>query len=340
VSQRAPEEGLPAPAEERQGNAGPAARSFRVANLPGRVAVIGGYLLMLVVFAVLQPDVFLQAATARNILDQAVVPTVLVCGLTFVLVTGEFDLSYTSTLGLSGGITVVLITQGWSVPTAITAALLCGLIVGLLVGLLVTLGRASSFIVTLAIGSAVTGIEQALTDNTSIFEGIPQSFNLLTLHEFLGLKAAVWFALLVLFAAAILLHATKFGRHAQAIGANSTAAYLAGVKVRQTKIAVFALLAVLTVCAAVILTSRSASYYPNLSSGLLLNTYAAAFLGAAVGSRSQFTVVGSAFGVLWITTLQAGLTINNQPAWTSNLIQGIVLAVAVLIAAGGRRRAA
>jgi ribose transport system permease protein len=89
-----------------------------------------------------------------------------------------------------------------------------------------------------------------------------------------------------------------------------------------------------------VLTSRASSYYPNAAGGFLLNTYAAAFLGAAAGRKAGFTVAGSALGVLWITVLQTGLTLNNAPAWTSSFIQGLVLAAAVLIASRGRRTAA
>lgn len=308
-------------------------------NLTGAITVIGGFALMVVIFGVLRPETFLQASTAKNVLDQSVVPVILAAGLTLVLVADEFDLSYTSTLGLGAAIVVKLMISGWGVAGSIVVTLLACAAVGLIVGVLVTLGRASSFIVTLAIGSAVTGLELASTGNQTIYEGIPSAYVSLTTDEFLGLRLPVWFALVVIILAVVLLHATRFGRQAKAIGGNASAAYLSGVRVRRIKIVCFVLVAVLSGCAAIVLTSRSASYYPNASSGLLLNTYAAAFLGAAIGSRSSFTVAGSAFGVVWITTLQTGLTLTYQPAWTSSLIQGVVLAAAVLIAARGKRTA-
>lgn len=305
-------------------------------ELAGRVAVVGGFSVMVVIFGISQPENFFAASTVRSILDQSAVPVILACGLTFVLVSGEFDLSYTSTLGISAALSVVLVTRDWPIAAAILVSLAVSILIGLLVGFLVTLGRASSFIVTLAVGSAVMGLEQALSGNRTIYEGIPQAFVDMTEHQLLGLRAPVWFALLIVLVAAVLLHGTAFGRQAKAVGGNPTAAYLAGVRVRRVKIACFVLVALMAGVAAIILASRSASYYPNVSAGFLLNTYAAAFLGAAIGARIGFTVAGSAFGVLWITTLQTGLTLNNQPAWTSNLIQGLVLAAAVLISARGR----
>jgi ribose transport system permease protein len=310
----------------------------RFATLVGRWVVVGGFVAMVAIFGALEPATFLDWSTVKNLLDQAAVPVMLACGLTFVLVVGEFDLSYTATLGLAAGLTVTLMAHsGLGVGPAVLVTVAAAALVGLAVGLLVTVGGASSFIVTLAVGSAVTGLELALTDNKTIYQGIPGSFTDLASKEALGLHRPVWLALLVLVLAIVLLHATRFGRHARAVGGNPTAAYLAGVPVRRIRVLCFVLVAVLAGICAVILTSRAASYYPNASGSFLLNTYAAAFLGAAAGGRSGFTVAGSALGVLWITTLQTGLTLHNEPAWTSNFIQGLVLATAVLIAARGRR---
>jgi ribose/xylose/arabinose/galactoside ABC-type transport system permease subunit len=309
-----------------------------VARGISRWAVLGGFVVMVVVFSVLMPDTFLEANTVKTILDQAAVPLLLVCGLTFVLAVGEFDLSYTATIGLAGGLVAVLMRdQGLGVAPAIAVTLLAALGVGVVVGLLVTVGRASSFIVTLAIGSALTGFELALTDNTTIYQGIPASFGDIASREVLGLHAPVWIAAVVFAAFIVLLHGTRFGRHAKAVGGNAKAAYLAGVRVRRVRVICFALLAVLAGVCAIVLTSRAASYYPNSASGFLLNTYAAAFLGAAAG-RGGFTVAGSALGVLWLATLQTGLTLHNEPAWTSSVIQGFVLAGAVLLATGERQR--
>ncbi|WP_026912063.1 ABC transporter permease [Patulibacter minatonensis] len=303
-----------------------------------RSVVVGAYVVMLLIFSIAAGDTFLTSGTLKDVLDQAAVPVILVCGLTLVLAVGEFDLSFTATVGLTAGIAIVLMAQH-DVPVVLACliALLAAVVVGLLVGFLVTLGQASSFIVTLAVGSAVTGLELALTGNETIYQGIPTSFTDLASNTILGLKWPVWLAALVLAAAAVLLHRTRFGRHVRATGGNATAAYLAGVKTRRVRIAAFAITAFLAGLCALVLTSRASSYYPDSSAGFLLNTYAAAFLGAAIGRWRGFTVAGAAFGVLWIVTLQTGLTQLSAPAWTANFVQGIVLATAVLIASRGRK---
>jgi ribose transport system permease protein len=313
-------------------------RAARALSIVERSAVMGSFVIMVALFCIFASDTFPTSGTLKDVLDQCAVPVILVCGLTLVLAVGEFDLSYTATVGLSAGLTVVLLANhGWPVPLAIAAALAAALVIGLLVGLLVTVGHASSFIVTLAIGSAITGLELAVTGNKTIFQGIPNSYADLSTKSLLGFKSPVWLALIVMIGIAVLLHRTRFGRQAQAIGGNPTAAFLAGVRVRRIRVTVFTVTAVLAAVTGIILTSRAVSYYPNSSTGFLLNTYAAAFLGASVGRWRGFTVFGSAFGVLWLITLQTGLTQINAPTWMSSFIQGVVLAVAVLIASRGRR---
>lgn len=297
-----------------------------------------GYVALFAYFATRANDTFLTAGTMRTILDQASVPLILAVGLTVILAAGEFDLSYTATVGLSGGIAVIAMTeQGFPVGWAIVVALVVGALAGLVVGVLVTATTASSFIVTLAVGSVLTGLELALTDNTTIYTGIPTAYADLSRFDILTIRLPVWIALAVVVAGLLVMHRSTFGRHVQAVGGNNLAAFFAGVPVRRVRIAAFVVLGVLAAIAALILTSRSASYYPNAAAGQLLSTYAACFLGASVLSRPGFSVAGSTLGVLWIVTLQVGLTIMNEPTWLVSLIQGVVLAGAILLATKGRR---
>lgn len=302
-------------------------------------AVGVGFIVMVTVFGIMRPETFLTSSTLQDLLNQAAIPVILACGITFTMSVGEFDLSFTAVLGMAAAVVIVLMAnRGYPILVSCLAALALALAVGLVIGLLVTFGKASSFIVTLALGSVLTGLEIMLTDNQSIYRNIPPSFSDFASNSVIGLKAPVWVTIAIVALAFVLLHATKFGRHVYAIGGNSKAAFLAGVRVRRVRVYCFILLAGLAGVAAIIATSKTASYYPNISGGLLLSTYAAVFLGAAMSTSNRFTVVGSALGVVWLLTLQTGLTQLNQPAWVSTLIQGLVLVTAVLIAARNRGR--
>jgi ribose transport system permease protein len=323
--------------------AAPAAVASPGRSGAGLITSLGSYVLpgslvaMLLVFSLMTSN-FYSEANIQNILDQTAVPLLLACGVTFVLSVGEFDLAFTAVLGLASAVAVDLMANNgvdWRI--AVLSVLPLGLAVGTLIGLLVTFGRASSFIITLAIGSALTGVELALTGNQTIYQNIAPEYGKLTSNELLGLHLPVWFALIVAVLCFVGLHGTRFGRHAQSLGGNPQAAHLAGVRVKRIRIACFLISALLASVAAVILTSRANSYYPNIAASLVLSTYTAVFLGATSGRTASFTIGGSVLGVLWIIVLQTGLTLNGAPTWSANLIQGGVLALAVIIGARAQR---
>jgi ribose transport system permease protein len=330
VSGAAPDTGA-APAAAAVGAA--PKRRVRMHVALGRFVLPGSLAAMVIVFSLMSSN-FYTGTNIQNILDQAVVPLLLACGVTFVLSVGEFDLAFTSVVGLAAAVVVELMAKdGISWLPAVIVLVPLGLVVGAVVGVLVSVGRASSFIITLAVGSALTGVELAITGNQTIYQNIPPAFGALASNKFFGLHLPVWFALIVAILAAVGLHGTRFGRHAQSLGGNPQAAHLAGVRVSRIRIACFVISSVLAALAAVIMTSRSNSYYPQIAAGLVLSTYTAVFLGATSGRTSSFTIGGSVLGVLWIIVLQTGLTLNGAPTWSASLIQGVVLALAVIIAA-------
>lgn len=291
-------------------------------------------LAMLAYFNYQLPDVFLTSGTLRDVLNQAVVPLILASGLTLVLSAGEFDLTNTATVGLGTALIATLISEhGFGVWAAFAAAILAAIVIGLVTGYLVTSSNAHSFIITLAMASAILGVELTLSDNTTIFENIPASIHEVAANKIQGFTHAVWVAAIIVAFTSVLLHMTRFGRHAQSIGGNADAAYLAGVPVRRVVMACYLLLSIYAAVVAIIVFSRSGVYSPNPAGGFLLSTYAAVFLGAAMaGKKLQFSMLGTVFGVLVLITFSTGLTQMSQPAQVVNLVQGLILTVAVVAA--------
>ncbi len=291
-----------------------------------------GFIIMVMLFSAMRPDTFATMATVTDLIDEAAIPVMLACGLTFILACGQFDLSFPGTLGLTSAITATLLSSaGWPAGLVIMTALACGLGVGLILGVIVAMRPGSTFIITLSLGSVLTGIELAVSGNKSIYDGIPESFTGLANTKVLGFYGPVWVALAVAALTTVLLHFTRFGRHVAATGSNPDAAYQAGVRVKWVWATCFVIMTVAAALAAISYTASIASYIPNSYGGYLLTSYAAVFLGSTLAS-GKFTIFGSVFGVFTLATLQTGLTHINQPLWTSNVVKGLVLAVAVFAA--------
>jgi len=122
-----------------------------------------------------------------------------------------------------------------------------------------------------------------------------------------------------------------FGRYLVAIGTNESAVRLAGINTKPVKVAVFALLGLLTGLGGVFYTSRLGSSDPNAGVGLELSAIAAVVIGGTSLMGGRGSVVNTFFGVLIIATLEAGLAQVGASEPTKRVITGLVIVVAVVL---------
>ncbi|KKK78118.1 hypothetical protein LCGC14_2846790, partial [marine sediment metagenome] len=184
----------------------------------------------------LRPDTFPTLENARIILNTAAVPMIVAIGLTVTLVMNDFDLSIGGMIGLAGGLAVVLMAEhGVSPVLAVPIVLVAGIGVGLMNGVAIAYLGASSFIITLAMASVLTGAEFSATGQHTIFVGIPASFVGLGQDDWQGLRIPFIAALVLTALLWFLLEATVLGRYMYAIGGSPETARLAGVNVRATR---------------------------------------------------------------------------------------------------------
>jgi D-xylose transport system permease protein len=134
-------------------------------------------------FHFLTGGVFLSARNFSNLMLQTSVTGVLAVGMLMVIVTGQIDLSVGSLVGLTGGISAVVLTWwGWGLVPSLLAALVVGLVIGLFQGLLVAYANIPAFIVTLggllAWRGAILGMSkgQTIPISSEIYRSIGQCF--------------------------------------------------------------------------------------------------------------------------------------------------------------------
>lgn len=122
---------------------------------------------------------------------------------------------------------------------------------------------------------------------------------------------------------------TIFGRHIYAVGGNSHAADLSGVKTRRVNFMVMFNMAVLASLAGMIFVARSRASGPADGSGWELDAIAAVFIGGAAVSGGVGTVLGSIVGGLVMAVLNNGLQLEGVSADRVQIIKGLVLLIAV-----------
>ncbi|MFQ3612718.1 MAG: inner-membrane translocator [Cyanobacteriota bacterium] len=174
---------------------------------------------------------------------------------------------------------------------------------------------------SLQLGSLVV-VVGSLLYLLSQYQGVPLSFALLM-------------AIIILFW--LLTTRTQFGRHLYAVGGNAEAARRAGINVVGIRMAVFALASTLAATGGILAASRATAVASQIDPTLLLNAIAAAVIGGVSLFGGRGSVWAVILGCLVIGSLENGLTLLNQDQGVKNVVQGIVLLLAVTLDAVVRR---
>jgi ribose transport system permease protein len=292
------------------------------------------FVLLVVGFSIASPSVFPTSGNIASILNDSAILAILACGLTVVLLCGEFDLSIGASASFGGALGVVLTARaGVPTPLAVVAVIAAGMLIGLLNGLLITYFGTPALIATLAVASILDGLTQLITDNEVIFDGIPKSFtNLGDWH--VGEVAAPFFYLVVIAVLLwVMLRYTRTGRALHAVGGNRQASRMAGLRVPRYVIASFVISGTLGALGGMLYSARQGSLSPLFGTAFLLPAFAGAFLGSVTLRRGEFLILGTVIGIYLIGTGTTGLLIVGGPTYSQQLFSGAVL---ILATAGTR----
>jgi ribose transport system permease protein len=313
---------------------------------PGKLteylAMLGIWIGLALLFGLLSEN-FLSSRTFAALANRIPALAVVAAGMTLVLIVGGIDLSVGSVLGLCGAVLGSALVD-FHLPfwVGILLSLGTGLVAGTLNGLVTVCLGVPSFIVTLGMLEIARGLAYLTTSSQTKYIGSVVE-GLATPVAGLTVSPAFLMALLVIVAGQVVLARTVFGRYLIAIGTNEAAVRLAGIDPRPAKIAVFALLGLLTGLGGVFYTSRLGSSDPNAGVGLELSAIAAVVIGGTSLMGGRGSVVNTFFGVLIIATLEAGLAQVGASEPAKRVITGVVIVGAVILDAwrhrlGGRVR--
>jgi putative multiple sugar transport system permease protein len=143
-------------------------------------------------------------------------------------------------------------------------------------------------------------------------------------------NSGILLAILVLFYS-FLTRNTAGGRHIYAVGGNSRAAELSGVKLRRVNFLVMMNMSILAALAGMLFVARAAASGPQDGLGWELDAIAAVFVGGAAVSGGIGTISGSVVGGLVMAVLNNGLQLLGVGSDRVQIIKGLVLLLAVAL---------
>lgn len=274
---------------------------------------------------------FWQWDNIRNILDQSTLNIITGVGMTFVIGSGGIDLSIGSVAALNGIIIAILLKREAPVVLALFGGLASGSAAGMLNGTLVSSFRINPFIVTLASMSVFRGITLILSSGVPIYS-FPSGFTWLGSGSILNLPVPVLITVFIVLAGTVVLNLTKVGYYALAIGGNEEALRRSGVSTGLFKTAVYGICGFTAGLAGLIMTARLNSADPLAGYMMELDTIATVVLGGTNIKGGQAGVSGTVLAGLFLAVLRNGLTINGISSYYQQLVVGLIILLAVIIA--------
>jgi ribose transport system permease protein len=321
---------------DNTGVAGPARTRLSLADRVGAARFGGLYLLvaLTVVFVVWEPT-FRTASNFRVLAGSQAIAGILTLGLVVSLISGVFDLSIAANMSFSISLVGWLQTSAHlNAALAVVCTLLAGAAIGAVNAVIVTVLRVDPIIGTLGMSAVLAAAEYWLVNGQTLLQGISPSFTKFGTSKVYSIPVPVFY---LLGAALVLWYAlehTPWGRHLRAAGSNAQATRLAGIKVVRLQWSALLVSGAFGALAGVVLTMQLGAASFDAGSPYLLPAFAAAFLGTTIIQTGRFNVFGTVVALYLLAVAIKGLQLRYPTIpWIANLIQGVVLIVAVAIVA-------
>jgi ribose transport system permease protein len=284
---------------------------------------------------------FWQPGNFKSMARGFTIEGVTLIGMTFLLVSGVFDISVGSIMAFAGFLFASLAVGGMAIGLAIVITIAVGAFIGLLNGLMITRFKVNPFIATLAMQTIVRGLVQAFSQGKPVRVATPE-FTMFSTSEVLGIPTMFIIFVAVLIIVDLLLRKIRFFRQLYFIGGNETSAELTGIDVKKMRVIFYVVIAALAAISGMLSASRLESAVPNAYIGSEMKLMVACVIGGCSLNGGQGTMAGSALGLVFLFILDNALIMIGVDAYWFMTAIGAFLIIVVLIntwsAAANERR--
>jgi len=291
---------------------------------------------LLLLFAIMSfaSPYFFSTQNIFNVLRNMSTVAIVSVGVTMVIITGGIDLSVGSLLAVASMLSARMMWEGVHPALAFIAGLVFGLLLGLANGLIITRIKVNPFITTMGMMSIARGLTYYLATGVkgAVASNIPVKDPVL---NFLG-SGYIWVIPMPVVSMAVLVTlATWFlrnmvlGRQIYAVGSNTEAARLSGVKVERVQLFVYGLTGIMCAYAGILNMGLLATAATNAGSGSELDVVAAVIIGGASLAGGAGTIYGAVLGACIMALLRNAFVLLHLPAFIQTITIGAVLILAV-----------
>lgn len=304
--------------------------SFRALMSMSGMGVLAAFIVLCLILGV-TTKTFLTTSNILVMLRQAVWVGLIAIGMTFIISTGEIDLSVGSTVGLAGTVAAAMMKDySVNIYLAIVIGLLAGVIVGIINGFMVSRLKIASFIATLAMMQILRGLIYVYTEGVPIF-GLDYPEFTIWAQGYIGVVPIpiVILAIMTLIFWYVM-YRTKFGRYSLSVGSNIEAAKLVGINVADVKMKVYIITGFLSALSGILLSSRSEAAIVDAGSGYETDAIAAVVIAGTSMAGGSANLVGCILGAVLMATIRNGLNLLKVGSSWHQVVIGIVIILSLI----------
>lgn len=301
-----------------------------VESLKVNIGVFAAFVIIFIISCFLSPR-FCTVTNMMTILRSNACTALCAFGMTFIILTGNIDISIGSFMTLCGCLTSMLIAKaGVHTFVAIGVSLCVAILFGLVNGYLVTKMHIPAFIATLATMNSLRGACYVMTNGKPVVfsKGLFTSIG----GGYLGIFPLPAVYMIVAFGILwVILNKTRFGRRVYAVGASATAATYSGINTAKTITLTYVISGVLSACAGILLISRLGSGQPTIGDGAELDAIASCVVGGVSMNGGRGTLTGTFIGCLVIGIISNILNLVGVNSYIQLIVKGVIIVASIYI---------
>lgn len=286
-------------------------------------------IVIFVIMALIKPN-FMTKANIFAIADALPAYGIAAIGFTFVMLTGQLDISFGSVMALTSCIFMMMLKSGQNFALALATALLLGCACGAFTGFFIAQFRLSPFIVSMTMQLAYKGIALTITDSTPVSLADPVLRAIKDCKLFDTIPIVVLLFVLVAIIAEFVLRKTQYGRNLYLVGGNISVADNLGMPARNYIWSAYIVQGFCAALAGVVMMTRMFSASGNLALDGPLNVIPMVIVGGTVMAGGKGGAICTLWGVLLINIIINAMRMFSIPAPLQEFVKGLILLVIIV----------
>lgn len=293
----------------------------------------GFYILFVVMFIVcgIISPYFLTRDNLMQIMWGATTLLVVAAGGTFVIVTGNMDMSVGSVALCSSAIAVYAMNHGAGFAQMVILIFVVGAVIGAANGILVTYCKLNSMLATLGMMILLRGIALNIT-NGGAQTSLPPEFKMIADSRIGGISVLILVSLIILLVFQCVLRKTRFGAYCYAIGCSEESAKRIGLPLKRVKMAVYILSGICAAFVGFVACSKVGTYSGTIGNEMEFDVVTVCVMGGTslLGGRGNI-FPGTFIGVVLLYLINNILALTGASPYIYPFAKGLVIFAAMYV---------